>query len=413
MRLNEGEPQKKPLVPHAPSNIFTEAARKFPHDFTKQGELIVHAHRPAGLPDNFQPLGMGDEDKRGRREPHSAFGEFILEQQRLRQEAAARELEQQRQAREAEIQEQRVKESLRAATQKRLDERKLREETRGRSTSQELAHEVHRLHLDSNARDIQQLSWKNSQGVHINISEISRPDVVVIGYNMRSEAEYEELEKYYEQKSLDLNDKIQKEKNRFLKFLHSEKIEQYEQQKKEVKDEKMKLGWEWREIRSGRFTPGTVIDYSKFGIKLSYYHEDVVRKEGQIHALIDGLDDYQTVIVDEQLTLGIGYFGEDVIPEAQGSVTDEDLEKGIKAYFVEVTKTAGNRVLEARTVVIPYNYVEHRQTFHAHLYESAASLSPDQVIPDAKARIKEWKRKKREYEKWERKHRNERHMPGP
>src|SRR2546429_382505 len=89
MRLPDREPrQTKPLVPNAARKIFTEAERRYPTDFTKQAQLIVQAHRPAGLPENFQPLLMSDKDKGDR--PDEVWEQFVTEYERPKQEAATR-----------------------------------------------------------------------------------------------------------------------------------------------------------------------------------------------------------------------------------------------------------------------------------------------------------------------------------
>lgn len=43
-------------------NIFTDATTRFPRDFANQAKHIVAAHRPAGLPERFQPKLMGQWD---------------------------------------------------------------------------------------------------------------------------------------------------------------------------------------------------------------------------------------------------------------------------------------------------------------------------------------------------------------
>ena len=58
MKRPEGSPHTKAPIPEPVKKVFLEARQKYPHDFMKQAELIVTAHRPVGLPENFQPLGM-------------------------------------------------------------------------------------------------------------------------------------------------------------------------------------------------------------------------------------------------------------------------------------------------------------------------------------------------------------------
>lgn len=52
------EKQSKPQLPADVVKVFTDAAISFPRDFANQAQHIVAAHRPAGLPERFQPKLM-------------------------------------------------------------------------------------------------------------------------------------------------------------------------------------------------------------------------------------------------------------------------------------------------------------------------------------------------------------------
>src|SRR5258708_673487 len=106
MKHAEREPQqKKAPLPEPIRKVFTEAERKHPHDFAKQAELIVSAHRPAGLPESAQPLLMAGD-------PNS-FREFIRRDQRIEQEAKERQK-----------QDQQKRERDRRAEEARLEQKK-------------------------------------------------------------------------------------------------------------------------------------------------------------------------------------------------------------------------------------------------------------------------------------------------
>lgn len=56
------ENSAKPQLSADVRNVFTDAATRSPGDFAKQAQQIVPAHRPAGLPEQFQPRLMGQWD---------------------------------------------------------------------------------------------------------------------------------------------------------------------------------------------------------------------------------------------------------------------------------------------------------------------------------------------------------------
>src|SRR5579859_2405902 len=154
MKRPEGEPRhtKAPLL-EPTKKVFTEAQKKHPHNFTKQAELIVAAHRPAGLPENFQPVLMDSGNRRDRNEPSvwNQFLAFLTEDMQRKQQASAEEQERLRQQELAELQqrqgnERRIKENL-ARFEQRIIQAKTIETTIGRQTCQELEAEVQRAQM--------------------------------------------------------------------------------------------------------------------------------------------------------------------------------------------------------------------------------------------------------------------------
>lgn len=133
---------------------------------------------------------------------------------------------------------------------------------------------------------------------------------------------------------------------------------------------------------------GTIINRSLVGVSISYTHKDVA-SEGEkkiVH-----------FPQKEELTFGIGYFGDRgaIVPEAQTLVSDEELEKGVKAYYIQRSYTVAERgkaVRKTEIIVIPFAYEDSQHTFIKHLYTSAKSLAPETVLPQAIQRIKRSKR---------------------
>src|SRR5205823_2631650 len=82
---------------------------------------------------------------------------------------------------------------------------------------------------------------------------------------------------------------------------------------------------------------GTVTNRSRHGVTLSYTHDDIqeywVHKKGERSYFL-----HEKQEIKEEIVMGIGYFIDrsGIIPEAQQAVTNEDLQKGVKAYFVQV-----------------------------------------------------------------------------
>src|SRR5258708_5852767 len=60
--MRQSEKGDKPQLSSDVRNVFTDAATRFPGDFAKQAQQIVRAHRPAGLPEQFQPRLMSQWD---------------------------------------------------------------------------------------------------------------------------------------------------------------------------------------------------------------------------------------------------------------------------------------------------------------------------------------------------------------
>jgi hypothetical protein len=116
---------------------------------------------------------------------------------------------------------------------------------------------------------------------------------------------------------------------------------------------------------------GQIINRNRVGVSLSY------RKDGR-HPINPWEGQYT------MLSMGIGYFGRrgEIVPEAQGLVSDEDLKKGIKGYFVErmlVDRKTGKEVKEV--VVIPLVLQDSLYTFFKHLYDSAVDMAPEKRLP--------------------------------
>jgi hypothetical protein len=124
---------------------------------------------------------------------------------------------------------------------------------------------------------------------------------------------------------------------------------------------------------------GTVKNRSQHGMSLSFSHIEQERLPNGNKGV--------SIKRTEELSFGIGYFGEraDIVPEARGAVSDEDLEKGIKAYYIQWNYTAErDEYIGDSTVlyVIPFASDDAQRIFFEHLYRSAISTSPEKVIPD-------------------------------
>ncbi len=126
---------------------------------------------------------------------------------------------------------------------------------------------------------------------------------------------------------------------------------------------------------------GSVMNRSRFGATVSYTHKDIATSNQR-----------------EELSFGIGYFGDRaaIVPEAQAAITDAQLEKGVKGYYVERSYTyvdgRGRIVRQKKLVVVPMGYTESIETFFEKLYVNAKLVSPDAVVPKAKQRVKAYRR---------------------
>ncbi len=99
------------------------------------------------------------------------------------------------------------------------------------------------------------------------------------------------------------------------------------------------------DLKIGVKKDGSIINRSRFGVAISYDHSNI------------GVYTLQ----EEKLSFGIGYFGDrtQIIPEARELFSDEELQRGVKAYFVQRSYTAeehGKLVRKTELVAIPLTY---------------------------------------------------------
>ena len=136
---------------------------------------------------------------------------------------------------------------------------------------------------------------------------------------------------------------------------------------------------------------GIIRNHSRHGVTLSYTHDDIGKPEGK--------DKIVTIPQREELSFGIGYFDQThIIPEAREMFTENELERGIKAYYVERSYTVeerGKAVRKTELVAIPLIYAAAQQKFIEHLYKGAKITSPETVIPQAQQRIQTHRRSQR------------------
>lgn len=134
---------------------------------------------------------------------------------------------------------------------------------------------------------------------------------------------------------------------------------------------------------------GTVINRSRSGVTISFKQDirtgSLVRRTEKGEAKHDKL---QTV--ENKIEFGIGYFGKrgDIIPEARGSVTDD--EENFKALYIQRTYadvafiSSAYKYMEMKKktemYVFPLAYAEHQKEFVEYLYEISKLQSPDQVM---------------------------------
>ncbi len=140
-------------------------------------------------------------------------------------------------------------------------------------------------------------------------------------------------------------------------------------------------------LKMGIKDDGSTSNRSRFGASISYARTDILSNErGNIP---------QTP--REELFFGIGYFGDKsvLIPEAQASVQDEELEDGVKSYFVQrsyMVNENGRMVRKTDVYAIPLAYPESQKTFFTHLYKSAKFLTPDIMNPQENQEAKTYRR---------------------
>jgi len=151
--------------------IFTDTATRFPRDFAKQAQHIVAAHRPAGLPEKFQPLNMSLSD----------WDRIQRERQRQRQEAEARERAQQQQA-----EQQRLAREREAQTSD--EQRKRNEVTEGQKSVQKLENEMRSTPLPQIAESIKQQWQAQSPNVSVTLTWVREPEVDIWSDEIRDDS---------------------------------------------------------------------------------------------------------------------------------------------------------------------------------------------------------------------------------
>jgi hypothetical protein len=156
------EKQGKPRLPVAVEQVFTDAGKQFPGDFTKQAQHIVRAHRPAGLPEHFKPMNMG----------LSNWQEFLQQRQKNREEAEQRVRAQQQQ-----MEQQRLLQERRA--NQLAERKKALEAQKGEESCNMLEQDLKTLQLDQIAGSIA-ASWREEvPGVPISIERYRNPNVTL------------------------------------------------------------------------------------------------------------------------------------------------------------------------------------------------------------------------------------------
>ena len=169
-RLNEGA--KPPLSavlqglsPEAAQLLLQQQAENIPSSFRQQAQRIVRAHRPAGLPEHFQPMNMGLSD----------WERVQRERQRQRQEAEARERASQQQAEQQRLAQERAEKA-------EEEQRKRDEVRRGNETCKRLTQVMNSTPLPQIAEQIRQ-QWQAYQpNVPVTKTAINpEPDVHIFG----------------------------------------------------------------------------------------------------------------------------------------------------------------------------------------------------------------------------------------
>lgn len=283
-------------------------------------------------------------------------------------ERAAREDWMRRQARASALQEQaqlaeqqRTQRETRA--EKLLEEKKRREAERGRQTHLALEKELKKREIDKQAEIIRRYTWNNIYDVHISSRE---------GKVFESKYAWEHI---YQQKSYNPNIALASEKD-----------------------------------------DGTFIDGSQAGRELSYNYVDVGEYQITWYEFSDSPTSGPELVSSSQspghlketirrsLSFGIGYFTDRayIIDEAQGLISDDEVAKGVKAYFIHrrdnfsvggsVAMEVGERidkrsVGEIERYIIPVDYPESFSIFERALDKIAYDYAPDTVVPQANERI--------------------------
>ncbi len=141
---------------------FTDAAIRFPGDFAKQAKQIVRAHRPAGLPEHFQPLNMGLSD----------WERIRRDRERQKQESDARVRREQQQPEQRRLAQER-------ADQARIEQDKRDEVTKGQETCDQLEQEMRSTPLTQIAENIKQEWQAQSPNVSVTLTPVREPEVEI------------------------------------------------------------------------------------------------------------------------------------------------------------------------------------------------------------------------------------------
>ncbi len=142
--------------------IFTDAQGLFPGNFTAQARHIVAAHRPVGLPKDFQPMAMGFEPYRRQR------------QQEEQQEEARRRAYQ----RQGNMAQQSGDEKWLQWKQE-FENKRSQEEQRGLESCKKLKTDLQETQIPQWVEEIRERWVKNSYGVPIQLEPVSHPSVTL------------------------------------------------------------------------------------------------------------------------------------------------------------------------------------------------------------------------------------------
>lgn len=152
------------------------------------------------------------------------------------------------------------------------------------------------------------------------------------------------------------------------------------------------------EVNIGTREDGTILNRSGSGVTISYTHKD-----REIQTV--GEQKREPIArLEESLTFGVRYVTDKryLAQEVKDVVSDEDLDKGVKSYFVQQTRTIernGKAEEETTMIAIPLGYAQTEKeeilTFYKYLYDTAKSIAPKAVLPKAKERVKTYRREKR------------------